>query len=401
MASTESIRAHFPALKRTHNGHPVAYFDAPGGTQVPRAVAEAMTDYLLQHNANTHWAYPTSEETDAILLGAREACADLLNAKPSEIAFGNNMTSLTLHLARTLGRTWRAGDEVLVTELDHHANVDPWFALERDFGIVVRKVRMIPETAQLDYEHMASLMTGKTRLVAVGAASNATGTVNDLARVREIASDVLLFVDAVHLTPHAVIDVQSIGCDFLACSSYKFYGPHAGILFGREGLFASLPFPRVAPAPDTAPERVETGTQNHEGIAGIRGVIDWLASLSEGHSRRERLMETFDAFHARGEELFRILWNGLSSIVGITLYGPRPGQLRTPTVAFTIDGVSCEALVRELAALGLFVSHGDFYTATAIERLGVREVVRVGCACYSTEEEILRLIEGVRRHGMG
>ena len=396
MASTQSIRAHFPALQRTHNGHPVAYFDAPGGTQVPRAVAEAMTDYLFHHNANTHWAYPTSEETDAILLGAREACADLLNAQPGEIAFGNNMTSLTFHLARTLGRSWSAGDEVLVTELDHHANVDPWIALERDFGVVVRKVRMIPETAQLDYEHMASLMTSKTRLVAVGGASNATGTVNDLARVREIASDALLFVDAVHLTPHTGIDVKSIGCDFLVCSSYKFYGPHAGILFGREELLASLPFPKVAPAPDTAPERVETGTQNHEGIAGIRGVIDWLASLSEGHSRRERLMTTFDAFHARGEELFRILWEGLSSIAGITLYGPRPGQPRTPTLAFTIDGVGCEALVRELAANGLFVSHGDFYAATAVGCLGVPEVVRVGCACYSTEEEVRRLIETVR-----
>ena len=396
MASTDAIRAHFPALQRTWNGHTVAYFDAPGGTQVPRAVAEAMTDYLFHHNANTHWAYPTSEETDAILLGAREACADLLNAEPGEIAFGNNMTSLTFHLARTLGRTWRPGDEVVVTELDHHANVDPWLALERDFGMVVRKVRMIPATAQLDYGHMASLMTAKTRLVAVGGASNATGTMNDLARVRAIASEALLFVDAVHLAPHERIDVKAIGCDFLACSSYKFYGPHAGILFGREELLASLPFPKVAPAPDTAPERVETGTQNHEGIAGIRAVIDWLASLSEGETRRDCLASTFDAFHARGERLFRMLWDGLSSIDGITLYGPRPGQPRTPTVAFTAQGVDCEVLVRELATQGLFVSHGDFYAATAIERLGVPEVVRVGCACYSTEEEIERLVEGVR-----
>lgn len=396
MASTDAIRAHFPALQRTHNGHPVAYFDAPGGTQVPRAVAEAMTDYLFHHNANTHWAYPTSEETDAILLGAREACADLFGAKPEEIAFGNNMTSLTFHLARTLGRSWHSGDEVVVTELDHHANVDPWLALERDFGMVVRKVRMIPETAQLDYEHMASLMTAKTRLVAIGGASNATGTVNDLVRVRAIARDALLFVDAVHLAPHEPIDVKALGCDFLACSSYKFYGPHAGILFGREELLASLPFPKVAPAPDTAPERLETGTQNHEGIAGIRGVIDWLASLSEGQSRRDRLANTLGAFQARGEELFPVLWNGLSSIDGITLYGPKPGQPRTPTVAFTLKDVDCETLVRELAMQGLFVSHGDFYAATAIERLGVPEVVRVGCACYSTEEEIERLVEAVR-----
>lgn len=189
-------------------------------------------------------------------------------------------------MARTLGRTWRAGDEVVVTELDHHGNVDPWLALERDFGVVARKVRMIPETAQLDYEHFASLISAKTKLVAVGGASNATGTINDLARIRELAAEALLFVDAVHLAPHKLIDVRAIGCDFLACSAYKFYGPHIGILFAREELLASLPFPRVAPAPDTAPERAETGTQNHEGIAGIRAVIDWLASLSDGGSRR-------------------------------------------------------------------------------------------------------------------
>jgi cysteine sulfinate desulfinase/cysteine desulfurase-like protein len=280
IASTDAIRACFPALERTHNSHPVAYFDAPGGTQVPRAVAEAMTDYLFHHNANTHWAYPTSAETDAMIDRAREAAADLLNGAPNEIAFGNNMTTLTFHLARTLARTWQRGDEVVITQLDHHANVAPWRALERDFGIVAQVVRMHPETAQLDYEHMASLIGPKTRLVAVGGASNAVGTVNDLARVRSIAAEALMFVDAVHLTPHEVVDVQRIGCDFLACSSYKFYGPHAGILWSRGDLLASLPFPKVEPAPDTAPERAETGTQNHEGIAGIgaraaRGASGW------------------------------------------------------------------------------------------------------------------------------
>lgn len=400
--STDEIRSHFPALQRTQGGHPVAYFDAPGGTQVPRAVAEAMTDYLFHHNANTHWAYPTSEETDAILFAAREACADLLNAKPAEIVFGNNMTSLTFHLARTLGRTWQAGDEVIITELDHHANVAPWRAIERDFGIVVRVTRMIPETAQLDYTQMASLVSSKTKLIAVGGASNATGTVNDLARVRALTPEALLFVDAVHLAPHELLDVEALRCDFLACSSYKFYGPHAGILFAREELLASLPFPKVGPAPDTAPERAETGTQNHEGIAGIGAVVDWLASLArtgEGSgpqaakTRRDLLRDTFQAFHERGLALYRILWEGLSSIDGLTLYGPKPGQPRTPTVAFTIRGVECETLVRKLAAEGLFVSHGNFYAETAIERLGVPEVVRVGCACYSTEEDVRRLVE--------
>ena len=256
------IRAHFPALQRHHNGRPVAYFDAPGGTQVPRAVADAMTRYLFEHNANTHWAYPSSAETDAMITASREAVADFLNASPSEVVFGANMTTLTFHLARALGRTWSAGDEVIVTELDHHANVAPWRALESERGIVVRAARMNPETAQTDMEHLASLVTPRTRLIAVGGASNAVGTVTNLDRIAAVAKSAgaLFFVDAVHLAPHELIDVREIGCDFLGCSSYKFYGPHAGILFAREALLASLPFPKLAPAPDHAPERAETGT---------------------------------------------------------------------------------------------------------------------------------------------
>jgi cysteine desulfurase family protein (TIGR01976 family) len=271
IASVAEIRQHFPALDREHNGALVAYFDAPGGTQVPRVVAEAMTDYLFHHNANTHWLYPTSEETDAIIARSREAAGDLLNCSPSEVVFGANMTTLTFHLARALGRTWQAGDEVIVTELDHHGNVAPWRALEIDRGIVVKTARMILDTAQLDYEHMVSLVSPRTKLIAVGAASNAVGTINDLARVGAIAREAgaLFFVDAVHLVPHALIDVQAIGCDFLACSSYKFYGPHAGILFARRELLDVLPFPKLIPAPDNSPDRAETGTQNHEAIAGI------------------------------------------------------------------------------------------------------------------------------------
>ncbi|MBV9494476.1 MAG: cysteine desulfurase-like protein [Acidobacteria bacterium] len=393
IASTEEIRACFPALARRHNGLPVAYFDAPGGTQVPSAVVEAMSDYLLHHNANTHWAYPTSAETDAILLAAREAVADFLNASPHEIAFGNNMTTLTFHLARSLGRTWQRGDEVIVTELDHHANVAPWRALERDFGITIKTARMIPEAAQLDYDHFASLLGPRTKLVAVGGASNAVGTINDLARVRSMAESALLFVDAVHLAPHELIDVQDLGCDFLACSSYKFYGPHAGILFARGDLLESLPFPKLDPAPDDAPERAETGTQNHEGIAGIGATVEFLAALSgtEG-SRRARLMQTFAALHERGLALTRKLWDGLAQVNGIRLYGPPPTARRTPTVSFTIDGTDCETIVKRFADAALFVSHGDFYAATVIERLGVPQIVRVGCGAYTTDEEVERLL---------
>jgi cysteine desulfurase family protein (TIGR01976 family) len=400
VTAVDEIRAHFPALQRVYNGHPVAYFDAPGGTQTPRQVADAITRYLFDHNANTHWSYPSSEETDAVIAGARTAAAELLNAQDNEIVFGANMTTLTFHLARALGRTWREGDEVIVTELDHHGNIDPWRALEVERGIVVRSARMIAETAQVDLDHLASLVSSRTRLVAIGAASNAVGTINDLARVGAVAraAGALLFVDAVHLVPHALLDVQALGCDFLACSAYKFYGPHAGILFARSELLESLPFPKVEPAGDTGPERAETGTQNHEAIAGIAATIDFLASLAtEDGTRRERLTRVFASLHDEGMRLTRMLWDGLSSMDGVRLYGPPPSFPRTPTIACTIRDTASEEVSRALAKRGIFASHGDFYAATAVERLGVaREgLLRIGCACYTTKEEVERLLKEV------
>jgi cysteine desulfurase family protein (TIGR01976 family) len=399
IASVDEIRAHFPALKRIHSGLPVAYFDSPGGTQVPREVAEAMTRYLFEHNANTHWAYPTSEETDNIIAAARVTAAAFLNCGPNEISFGANMTTITMHLARALGRTWGRGDEVVVTELDHHANIDPWRALTEDFGIVVRMARLIPETGQIDLDHLASLVNRRTRLIAIGAASNAIGTLNDLARVRQIVSSAraLFFVDAVHLAPHELIDVQDIGCDFLACSAYKFYGPHIGMLFAEEGLLESLPFPKLHPSPDSAPERAETGTQNQEGIAGLAAAIDFLALLdSDPGDVGLRLSRVFAALHDRGVTQTRMLWDGLASIEGVRLYGPDPSKPRTPTVSFTLDGFTAEEVSRALAERAIFASHGDFFAATVIERLGVEGLVRIGCACYPSDEEIVRVVEGVR-----
>ena len=389
----DEIRSQFPALDRG-----VAYFDAPGGTQVPRVVAAAMTEYLFHHNANTHWAYPTSEETDAILLSAREACADFLNCTSREIVFGNNMTTITFHTSRALARTWQRGDEVIVTELDHHANVAPWRALERDFGIVARTARMIRETAQIDYEHLADLVTSKTKLIAIGAASNAVGTINDLARVRAIAGGALLFVDAVHFAPHELIDVKKIGCDFLVCSPYKFYGPHTGVMFAKEELLASLPWPKLDPAPNEPPENAEVGTQNQEGIAGISATIDFLASIGGNDgTRRERLARAFATLHDEGKRFATMLWDGLSQSKRVSLYGPPPSQPRTPTIGFTVDGMSAEAVTRALVRDALYTSHGDFYAATVIERLGVEALVRAGCACYTTEEEVTRLIEAISR----
>ncbi len=399
LTSTAEIRKCFPALERTHNGYPVAYFDGPGGTQVPRAVVEAMTDYLYRHNANTHWAYPTSEETDAIIDSARGVLADFLNAAPNEIAFGANMTTLTFHLSRALGRGYKRDDEIVVTELDHHANVAPWRALEKERGVNVRTVKMISETGELDWEDFSRHLNKRTKLVAIGAASNALGTINDVRRAAEMAHSLgaQVFVDAVHYAPHELVDVRDWNCDFLSCSAYKFYGPHIGILYGRHDVLASLDFPKLIPAPDTAPERAETGTQNHEGIAGASAAVDFLAALAPGGAtRRERLSAALKQLHERGGALITQLWNGLSEIV--RLYGPPPGTARTPTIAFTVDGVPSTEVAKKLVERGVFVSHGDFYAMTVVERLGqtAHGLVRAGCACYTTSEEVDRLLTGVR-----
>jgi cysteine desulfurase family protein (TIGR01976 family) len=382
----EGLRRCFPALSRLHNGVPVAYFDGPGGTQVPQQVADAMSDYLFHHNANTHWAYPTSEETDAIIAASREAAAQFLNAGANEISFGANMTTITFHLARALGRTWKAGDEVIVTELDHHGNVAPWRALEIDRGIVVRTARMVRESCQVDMEHLAQLAGPKTRLIAIGGASNAVGTINDLARAREIArsAGALFFVDAVHLAPHVPIDVRALDCDFLALSAYKFYGPHIGILYARTDLLESLPFPKLEPAPDTGPERAETGTQNQEGIAGVKATVDFMRSIE------------FDWLHERGKKLTRMLWDGLKANKRVRIYGPPPDAPRTPTVSFVIDGMTAEDVARALVRRGIFASHGDFYAATVIRVLDVEGLLRIGCAAYTTEEEVERLLDCVK-----
>lgn len=403
VTSVEGIRTHFPALDREHNGVRVAYFDGPGGTQVPRVVVRAMEDYLLNHNANTHWRYPTSEETDALIAQARETLASFVNGRADEIVFGQNMTTITFHLARALGREWKAGDEVVVTELDHHGNVAPWKALEKDRGVTVRMVKMRTDDGRLDWSDLEAAIGPRTKLLAIGAASNALGTVTDVTRAARIARAVgaRVFVDAVHYVPHEPVDVQAIGCDFLALSAYKFYGPHIGVLWGKRAIIESLDAPRLDPAPQESPERLETGTQNHEGIVGAAAAVEFLASLSSGHRdkpRRESLRSTFGALHARGEALLGTLWSSLEAMNGVTLYGPRPGTPRTPTLSFTVRGHSTDDVAIALAERGVFVSNGDFYAATIIDRLGLVPggLVRVGCSCYTTEEEVARLLAGVR-----
>lgn len=384
----DNIRSRFRALDRTHGGRKAAYFDGPGGTQVPEEVIDAVADYLRHHNANTHWNYPTSHETDALLESARATYADFFNCSAEEVVFGANMTTLTFHLARALARGWRAGDEVVITELDHHGNVAPWQAIARETGIVLRTIPLDAKTGQLRYDELENIITPRCKLLAIGAASNALGTVSDLsppiARARAVGA--LVFIDAVHYAPHFKVDVQKLDCDFLACSAYKFYGPHVGILFARRDLIATLDVPKLEPAPDEGPERLETGTLNHEGIVGAEAAVRFLASLdaNEVHERTQRQITR--------------LWNGLSELPRVRLYGPDPSQRRTPTIGFTVDGVASRDVAGKLAERGLFLSHGDFYALTVIQKLGLggEGLVRAGCACYTSDEEIEALLEAVR-----
>ncbi|HEX4416064.1 MAG TPA: cysteine desulfurase-like protein [Lacipirellulaceae bacterium] len=399
-ASIENIRAQFPALGRMCRGNSVAYFDGPGGTQVPQSVVDSVSDYLLNHNANTHWNYPSSHETDEILDSARVAFSDFLGGSPAEIVFGANATSLAFHVSRALARQISAGDEVVITELDHHANVGPWQALSKECGCTLRAVQMNPANGTLDWNDLEQKITPKTKLVAIGAASNALGTITDVQKAATLAREVgaLIFVDAVHYAPHHLVDVRGMDCDFLVCSAYKFYGPHVGALWCREGVLRELQFAKVAPSSNIGPERAETGTLNHEGIAGAASAVDFLASLSKGSSRRKQLAAAMAAIHERCARLTRQMWEGLEKIKGVQLFGPRPDEPRTSTVAFTVAGIASSEVARRLAEEGIFVSHGNFYAATVVERLGLgtEGLVRAGCACYTTADEVSRLIEGVQ-----
>ncbi len=404
------IRDDFPVFSRRAGGMPFAFFDGPGGSQVPRAVADAVAEYLVHHNANTHGRFLTSRETDETISRARSRVADLLGGDPGKVAFGANMTTLTFALSRALGREWGPGDEVVVTELDHQANVAPWRRMAEERGMTVRAIPFDPETLTLDYAAAEAAIGPRTRLVAIGAASNAVGTVNDVRRVAEMAraAGALSFVDAVHLAPHRRVDVAALGCDFLACSAYKFFGPHVGILWGRrEHLERFTPF-KVPPASDDAPERWETGTLNHEGIAGTAAAIDWIAGLDPSSSAdggaRGALDRAFAAIEAHETSLFARLWDGLGRIDGVRRYGVAADGPRTPTAAFTVEAAPPDEVARRLAEEGVFVWNGNFYALTVCERLALEDcggLIRAGLAPYSTEEDVDRLLAGVERIARG
>lgn len=402
VADVAEIRSHFPALDRLQAGRPAAYFDGPGGTQVPSAVPAAMTRYLLRHNANTHWEYATSAETDALLDAARRALGSFLNGDPADVAFGANMTTLTYHLSRAVGRGLRAGDEIVVTRLDHQANVAPWKDLARDLDLVVKEVPFDPATGRLDVDAFHDALGPRTRAVALGAASNALGTVTDVAplvaRAREAGA--FTFVDAVHSAPHVLPDVRALGCDALACSPYKFYGPHLGVLHVAADAAARLDPPRLPCAGDAGGERFETGTLSHEAMVGAAAAVEFLAGLAgPGEaSLRSRLETAFHALETRADGLLARLWSGLEALDGVTMHGPRPGTPRTSTLAFTVAGVPAAQVTRRLSDHhGVFTSHGDFYATSVVEDLGLQPhgLVRAGVAIYTTADEVDRLVAGV------
>lgn len=404
----EWVREQFPSLKLEVNGQRAAFLDAPAGTQVAGHVADAMRDYLLHANANTCGAFLTSQRTDAMIAEAREAMGDFLNCNAEEISFGQNMTTITFALARAIGRELKAGDEIVVTTLDHDANVAPWRALEEK-GIVIRQVDIHPEDCTLDMEDLKRKITSKTKLVAVGYASNLAGTINPVAEITKMAhaAGALMFIDAVHYAPHGAIDVNALDCDFLACSPYKFFGPHMGTLYGKkEHLLRFQPY-KVRPAPDALPDRWETGTQVQEGIAGIAAAVEYLAELGRhcdatAKTRREAILAAYKATHAHEMEMGKKLIAGLLEIPGLTFYGIRDEKRfgeRCSTVSVRLaKGTPLDA-AKFLGERGIFTWDGHFYALNLTERLGVQEkggVLRIGLVHYNTMTEVERLLSSLR-----
>jgi cysteine desulfurase family protein (TIGR01976 family) len=440
------IRSQFPALTQTINGQSAIFFDGPGGTQVPGAVLDGISDYLVRSNANAHGYFATSARTDAVINSARAAIADFLGCDHDEVVFGANMTSLAFSVSRAIGRELQPGDEIIVTKLDHAANISPWYALEEK-GAVIRVVDINVEDCTLDLNDLENKINERTKLVAVTYASNAVGTINDITTIVKLAHAVgaLVFVDAVHYAPHAPINVHHLGCDFLVCSAYKFFAPHVGILYGkREHLTRLTPY-KVRPASNEVPSRWETGTLNHEGLAGLLATINYLAKLGchvsptldnelldslieadrEGlttfhcprfltskeqpnyeltsayHSRRAALLAAMSAIQQYERELSKKLISGLLAIPGLKVYGiTEPSQFiwRTPTVSITIEGKKSADVAKMLGEKGIFTWHGNFYAIELTEKLGLETsggLLRIGLAHYNTVDEIGELLQVV------
>jgi cysteine desulfurase family protein (TIGR01976 family) len=407
-------RQQFPALQRTRAGLTPIFLDGPGGTQVPQQVIDAIVGYLTNCNANHGGAFATSRESDQVLTAAHQAAADLLNAPAGEeIVFGQNMTSLTLHLSRSIGRTLRPGDEVLVTRLDHDANVTPWVLAARDAGAQIRFIDIHPEDCTLDLDQLRRQLTDRTRLVALSCASNAVGTTNDVAEVTRLAhaAGAWVFLDAVHYAPHGPIDVQAWDCDFLACSAYKFFGPHVGILWGKRALLDELPAYKLQPVPDSLPDRWMTGTQNHEGLAGVVAAVDYLAGLPSAtgwkddlpfaSDRARQIHRNMAILQAYESTLAARLLSALAERPRFHVWGITDRKRlveRAPTISITLPDRSPEEMARFLANRQIYVWHGNMYAMGLSERLGLEDrggFLRIGLVHYNTAEEVDRLVQAL------
>jgi cysteine desulfurase family protein (TIGR01976 family) len=412
----DTIRANFPALSIVDDGMPRVYLDNPGGTQVSQMVVDRMNDCLIRSNANEHGYFRTSQEVDAIIEGAHEAFADLINA-PSheEIVFGQNMTTLTLHVSRSIGRYLNPGDEIILSRMAHDANVAPWLLLARDLDLKVRWMPFNTETFEFDLEQFDAILTDKTKLVCVGGASNLTGTINDIKTISAKARDAgaWTYVDAVQAVPHLSTDVQDLGCDFFVCSAYKFFGPHIGMLWGRRELLEMLDAYKVRPAAETIPACFETGTQNHEGMAGATAAVDYFAWIGETmagqyHAQYERFAGRRKYVHAGMDCLFAYergiaehLIRGLQQLPGVRIQGITAADAmnrRVPTVSFTVDGINPDSVAEQLAAQNIFVWSGHFYAVEVAQSLGVYDaggVVRIGPVHYNSLAEIDQVLNAL------
>jgi cysteine desulfurase family protein (TIGR01976 family) len=420
------VRSQFPSLSQTVNGHPAAFLDGPGGTQAPQRVIDAISDYLRRDNANTGGAYATSRNTDAMIAGARAAMADLLHCAADEVAFGQNMTTLTYSISRSIGRELGPGDEIVVTRLDHDANCSPWLQMAEDRGVTVRWAEIHDEDCTLDMGDLASKINSKTKLVAAGYASNAVGTINPVKEIVRLAhaAGALAYIDAVHYGPHGLIDVAALDCDFLVCSTYKFFGPHLGVLFGkREHLLRFKPY-KVRPNTNAIPNCWEWGTLNHECIAGITACVEYIADIgrraadtcgdgrlgrpsSEARpaaaiSRRAAIEAAYEVIHEHERGLLDRIITGLKKIPGLKIYGisdPARFDERCATLAVRIDGYTPLELAGKLGERGFFTWDGNYYALNLTEHLDVEKsggFLRIGLVHYNTAEEVDRLLAALK-----
>ena len=394
----EIIRNQFPALSRLHNKKSLVFFDGPAGTQVPDKTIDAISNYYKRSNANTHGAFITTQETDTMMEATRSTVAEFLGAEGGHtISFGQNMTTLNFSLSRAIGRSLQVGDEIVITQLDHESNRGPWLAL-RAQGVIVREV-LLKEDGTLDYEDFENKINERTRLVAMGWASNIFGTINEVAKVRAMTYEVgaLLVIDAVHYAPHFSIDVQALGCDFLICSAYKFYGPHVGLLYSKPGCLDRLQTDRLRTTYQYAPYSIETGTLNHAAIAGVKAGIDFIASIGKGRTLRKQLTSAMKIIHSHEIALSHRLYNGLKSIKKIQLYGPTMDVgVRAPTMSFIYKGKTAREVCEYLAQHNICAWNGHFYAIKATEVLGLLEkggVTRMGMSVYNEEKEVDKALE--------